>query len=125
MPVHPELPVLFTGGLAHGAKADATEAEIAQRIARRDYGATIRWAETRSRDTDENAHFSVSQLRAEGIERIVLVTHTFHMQRAMAAFARAGRRTGSPMQVVAAPLGFRSGSPWGLTAWLPSAEGFR
>ncbi len=119
-----ELPVLFSGGLAHGAQGNATEAETAQRIARRDYGATIRWAETRSRDTNENAHFSVAQLRAEGIERIVLVTHTFHMQRAMAAFARAARRTGGPMQVVAAPMGFRSGSAWGLTAWLPSAEGF-
>ena len=119
-----ELPVLFSGGLAHGAQPGAPEAETAQRTARRDFGATIRWAEVRSRDTNENAHFSMAMLRADGIERIVLVTHTFHMQRAMAAFARATRRAGADISLVAAPMGFRSGSAWGLTAWLPSAEGF-
>ena len=122
-----ELPVLFSGGLANGATGTATEAEIAQRIARRDFGANVRWAESRSRDTNENAQFSVSMLRAEGIERIVLVTHAFHMQRSMAAFARAVRRGsggGGDIQLVAAPMGFRSGSAWGLLAWLPSAEGF-
>ncbi len=119
-----QLPVLFSGGIAHGARPVATEAQTAQRIALRDYGLPIRWAETTSRDTNENARHSLAMLRAEGMTRIVLVTHGFHMQRSAAAFARAVQRSGAAMDVVLAPMGFRSGPADALMAWLPSAEGF-
>jgi uncharacterized SAM-binding protein YcdF (DUF218 family) len=124
------LPVLFSGGLGHGANAETTEASAAQRIAQRDFGMNIRWGEARSRDTNENARLSVALLKPEGIDQIVVVTHAFHMQRAMAAFERAARdaaadkEPGQKMKLLAAPMGFRSGDARVLTAWLPSAEGF-
>jgi uncharacterized SAM-binding protein YcdF (DUF218 family) len=118
------LPLVFSGGVGHGADPGATEAEIARRVAQRDFGVRLRWTEERSRDTNENGVYTVALLRDQGIERIVLVTHDFHMRRASAAFERTVRRHGVAMTIVAAPMGLRA--PSGLpefTAWLPSAEG--
>ncbi len=118
------LPVAFSGGLSYFGRPGPSEAEIAKLVAKRDYGMTLRWTEGQSRDTNENAVNTVALLRAEGIQRIVLVTHDFHMQRAMAGFKRAlTRREGPPIALLAAPLGGRVDAPLGLTDFLPSAEG--
>ena len=118
------LPVGYSGGLGHGAASGPTEAEVAARIAERDFGMHLRWLEDRSRDTDENARFSVRLLRADGIQTIVLVTHDFHQRRALAAFARAIQREGATMVVLPAPLGGPAPGPLGLGDWLPTADGF-
>ena len=76
------LPVAFSGGVGHNAKEGPTEAEIAARIAAADFNRPLRWTEGLSRDTSENAQYTVTMLRGAGIERIVLVTHGFHMRRA-------------------------------------------
>ncbi|MBK9134498.1 MAG: YdcF family protein [Betaproteobacteria bacterium] len=100
-----ELPVLFTGGRSHGAAAGQSEAEIAARTAERDFNRPLRWTETESRDTRENALRSVALLKREGIERVVVVTHGYHMPRAMDNFRRAVVQHGANMQLVAAPMG--------------------
>lgn len=113
------LPLAFSGGLAHGALEGSTEAEIATRIAASEFGRPLKWTEQQSRDTAENATYTVALLRPQGIERIVLVTHGFHMQRAVAAFERAAMRAGVGLSIVPAPLGLASRGD----GWMPSAEG--
>jgi uncharacterized SAM-binding protein YcdF (DUF218 family) len=126
-----QLPVLFSGGLAHGAGSGtgtlSTEAEIAARVAERDFGRSLKWVETKSRDTRENALRSVALLREQGIERIVLVTHAYHMPRAQRNFERAlGLSDGTSTRavLVPAPLGVpNAGAPHRLVDYLPSRGG--
>jgi uncharacterized SAM-binding protein YcdF (DUF218 family) len=116
------LPVAFSGGLGPGAPAGPSEAEIAGRIAEREFGRALRWQEGESRDTRENAIKTVALLQAQGIERIVLVTHAYHIARALDNFRRAA--VGTPLRFVAAPLGLRAAGPLQAGDWLPTAEGF-
>lgn len=117
------LPLAFSGGVGHAQRPGAdSEAGIAQRIAAQEYGLTLRWVETRSRDTRENAALTVALLRPAGVRRIVLVTHAWHMPRAMRAFTRAA---GPDLRVEAAPMGLARGLESGPLRWMPSASGFR
>ena len=113
------LPVAFSGGVGHGASEGPSEAEIAARVAEREFGRPLRWAEGESRDTRENAVRSVALLKAQGIDRIVLVTHDYHMRRAMLNFERAA--AGSPMRIVPAPLDVANPGRLRATDWLPSS----
>lgn len=97
------LPVLAAGGAPTG---DEPEAALMQRSLKEDFGVEVRWLETASRDTRENARFSAVQLQAAGVRSILLVTHAMHMDRAREAFAATG------LQVIPAP-----------TAWLGSGDG--
>lgn len=120
-----ELPILFAGGRGHGRAPGPSEAEIAARTAERDFGRTLRWTETESRDTRENALRSVSFLHREGIERVVVVTHGFHMPRALDNFRKAAALSAPNLQVVAAPMGI---DPWfrpRLLDFLPTRGGYR
>jgi uncharacterized SAM-binding protein YcdF (DUF218 family) len=117
------LPVGYSGGIGHGSPAGPTEADAARLVAQRDHGVTLRWLEARSRDTNENARYSVAMLRADGIEQVLLVTHGFHQRRALAAFDRAIRQAGIPMRMIAAPMGLQRPMGWELGDWLPNAEG--
>ena len=113
------LPVAFTGGLgwaAHGSQTES-EAEVARRVAQRDYGVTLRWLEADSRDTAENARLLAPVLKRDGVQRIALVTNAWHMPRAMAAFEKTG------LVVLAAPMGFVLPGEHPLLEWLPSAQG--
>jgi uncharacterized SAM-binding protein YcdF (DUF218 family) len=83
------LPVAFSGGIGHGQAEGPSEAAIAARITAREFGQPLRWTEERSRDTRENAERTLALLRPEGVKRIVLVTHGWHMRRSLRAFERA------------------------------------
>ncbi|MFG5408565.1 ElyC/SanA/YdcF family protein [Piscinibacter sakaiensis] len=76
------LPLAFSGGRGWAQLDGEAEADLAARIAAQDYGLPLRWRENQSRDTRENARLTVALLRAEGVERILLVTHGWHMARA-------------------------------------------
>ncbi len=117
-------PMLFSGGLGHGGRPGATEAEIAARIAEREFGQPIRWLEDRSRDTTENALLSVPLLRQHQVQRIVLVTHDFHMRRALRAFERAAQREGLALQIVPAPVGLSPAHEWDARDFLPGRQGW-
>jgi len=118
------LPVGFSGGVGLGSAEGASEAEIAARIAEREFGRPLKWTETLSRDTNENAARSLTMLRDAGVERIVLVTHGFHMRRALAAFERAKQRSGTAMEVTAAPMGLDAPGRLRVLDWFPSRAGF-
>jgi len=67
----------------------------------RNFGVEPRWVEDQAYDTFENAHNSVRLLKAAGVRRIILVTHSMHMNRAVHEFRDAG------IEVVPAPTGMR------------------
>ena len=113
------LPVAFSGGVGWAADGmqPVSEADVAGQVALQDYGVTLRWLETASRDTWENARELAPMLRKDGVQRIALVTDAWHMPRSVAAFEQAGLR------VTAAPMGFILPLESGLLQWLPSAQG--
>jgi uncharacterized SAM-binding protein YcdF (DUF218 family) len=89
-------PVLVSGGALHPWSpplADLMAASLHQ-----DFATEVRWREARSIDTWENARDSAEILRAAGISRVWVVTHGWHMARALVAFRRAG------LDPVAAPV---------------------
>ena len=111
------LPVLVSGGFG-----DGNESSLAKLLATalfQDYGVRARWVEDQSTNTAENAIFSSRMLKQDGISRIVLVTHAWHLRRATAAFKA------NDMSVIPAPTAFyhpdRNGS-WHL---IPSVAAFR
>ena len=113
------LPVAFAGGIGWGA-TDAqalSEGEVARRAALQDYGLTLRWIDSHSRDTAENAQFLRALMQKDKIQRIALVTQAWHMPRSVRAFERAG------FTVTPAPTGFIRPNRNALLEWLPSGEG--
>jgi uncharacterized SAM-binding protein YcdF (DUF218 family) len=114
-----QLPLGFAGGVGWGASGMAEhppEADVAERYAQQ-AGLRIRWLDDRSRDTAENAQQMARLLQAQGIRRIALVTHAWHLPRAIGHFERAG------FEVLPAPMGFLEPQGRALLEWLPSGEG--
>lgn len=82
------LPVLVTAGPLGDGQAPL--AHLMARSLAADFGVTARWVEDRARDTRDNADLSAAMLRASGIGEALVVTHAWHMPRALEAFARQG-----------------------------------
>ncbi|MEP7056441.1 MAG: YdcF family protein [Caldimonas sp.] len=114
-------PLAFSGGVGHAQPDSMPEAQVAAKIAAQEFGRPLRWIEDQSRDTRENAARTIALLRPAGIGHIVLVTHGWHMPRAMRAF---GAAAGSAMRIEAAPMGLATGTETPVLMWLPSAGGF-
>ena len=112
------LPVLTSGG---GCPEPSAEARLMAEVLRVDFGVSAKWIESCSKDTEENGRFSAALLQAEGIRRIVLVTHAAHMRRAMREFESQG------MEVIPAPTGFFSERESGHDAgdFMPGANAAR
>jgi uncharacterized SAM-binding protein YcdF (DUF218 family) len=117
------LPLAFSGGLGWGQRDEdaPSEAEIAQRVAQDIYHHPLRWTENASRDTRGNAVLTVRLLKDAGIRHIVLVTHAWHMPRALRDFRRAA---GGDMDITAAPMGFFTRTERPELDWVPTSEGF-
>lgn len=114
------LPVAFSGGVGHGAAPGPAEAEIAARIAEREFGRPLRWTESESRDTRENALRTVSMLHAQGIGQIVLVTEAYHLPRALDHFQSAG--SASRMRITPAPMALPTPGRLRAVDFLPSLQ---
>jgi uncharacterized SAM-binding protein YcdF (DUF218 family) len=104
------LPVLVTGGAPFGGRA---EAESMREALERDFGVKVRWVESAARDTAENARLSAPLLKAAGVTRIALVSHGWHLPRAIELFEKQG------IEVTPAPTAFSTGSPSLLEDLLP------
>ncbi len=115
-------PVAFSGGTGYGQEGATSEARVAAKIAADEFGRPIRWVEGESHDTRENATLTMAMLKPAGINHIVLVTHGYHMPRALRAFTEAA---GPGVQVEAAPMGLAKNLETPTLEWLPSAPGFR
>jgi uncharacterized SAM-binding protein YcdF (DUF218 family) len=117
-----QAPLGFSGGIGWTAKRlTESEASIAQKSAQDEFGVTLRWAEGGSRDTRENAALSLQLLRADGIKKIVLVTHEQHMPRSLRAFNAAAQ---GDIEIQAAPVGLLRDGMSELLDWAPSNDGF-
>lgn len=106
------IPMLVSGGSVFGGTA---EAKLMARALNEEFGVPVRWVVSDSRDTSENAQFSSKLLKQEGITRIALVSHAYHLRRASELFVRQG------MTVVAAPT-FSTESKYGFEARQPSVS---
>lgn len=115
-----QLPMAYSGGIGWaGAAHLPAEAEVAARSLARLGAAPLRWQESQSRDTRENAVFTSALLKAEGITRIALITHAWHMPRSVRQFEAAG------LQVTPAPMGYIRSDENLLLQWLPSGTALR
>lgn len=114
------LPVAFTGGLSWAARDGPSEAEIAARIAADEFAHPLRWTETRSRDTRENARRVLPLLQAAGVRHVLLVTHGWHMPRALAVFRD---EADGRLEIEAAPLGLAASDDLPVLDWIPSGGG--
>ena len=126
------LPLGFSGGVGwaqKGGEVGATEAEIAERVARQDFGLSLRWVESRSSDTADNAAATVNLLADQGVQEVVVVTHACHEPRAMRLFELAAARRAQThpsepkLRVTAAGLGYWQPEMRAALAWLPSRHG--
>jgi uncharacterized SAM-binding protein YcdF (DUF218 family) len=117
-------PVAFSGGTGYAQPQGSSEAQVAARIAAREFGRPLRWTEEQSRDTRENAAYTVPLLHAAGVTRIVLVTHAYHMPRAQRAFEEAIRHAGASIAIEPAPIDTVGPEVRPVLRWMPSNEGF-
>ncbi len=106
------LPILATGGAPEGGLAEAV---VMRKSAEDEFGSQIQWIEAQSMDTSSSARLSASLMKEQGVKRIALVSHAWHLPRAVANFEALG------MEVVPAPMGF-SRSTVDAFAFLPSAS---
>jgi uncharacterized SAM-binding protein YcdF (DUF218 family) len=102
------LPILVTG---YHVEAHAMRGTLL-----RNFGIDPRWVDDESYDTFENARNSVRLLKADGVDRIVLVTHATHMWRSVHEFTAAG------IEVVPAPAGMRAPREYGFSSYVPNPE---
>lgn len=79
-------PVVFTGGLM----GQDIHSEVLARSFSDEFKIDARWTETKSRSTDENAKYTAKILLPLGRKSILLVTHSYHMKRAVKSFRNAG-----------------------------------
>ncbi|MDA8390623.1 MAG: YdcF family protein [Gammaproteobacteria bacterium] len=109
------LPILVSGGAPFGGTADAL---LMRHVLIHTFHVPVRFVESKSRTTAQNARLSARILRHAGIRRIVLVTQAWHMPRAAALFCAQG------LTVTPAPTDFAGTSRRGATVLgaLPSAH---
>lgn len=108
------LPILVSGR-GYRAPGERSEARIMGEVLENEFGGRVTWLEERSHNTFENALYSAAILKPAGIERIVLVTHAYHMPRAKAAFEAMG------LAVVPAPTVYFNTyeEEYAFLDWLP------
>jgi uncharacterized SAM-binding protein YcdF (DUF218 family) len=82
------LPILVTGGTTQPNTAPV--GLVMEESLTEDFQTPPRWVETNSVDTWENARFSADILHSEGITSVYVVTHSWHMRRALLAFQEFG-----------------------------------
>ncbi len=106
------LPILISGGSPYGGRA---EADSMKEVIVAEFRGKVTWAETASRNTQENARYSAVILKQAGITHIALVSQVWHLPRAVKAFEAQG------LKVTPAPLGYSTPSLSPIASWLPSA----
>ena len=111
------LPILVSGGV--GKVGAPALADVLALSLKDDFQTPARWVETKSKDTWQNSRFSAAILRANGITSIYLVTHSWHMRRALVAF----RNTGLTVTAAPTPLDEPLGPD--LDDFVPRAAGWQ
>lgn len=108
------LPILVTGG--HPFGRTQSEAELMRQVLVNEFRVPVKWVETASSNTWENARYSKLQLKRAGIERIALVTHAWHMPRSVMAFDE------QDLEVIPAPTAYNTNARPMLSQFVPDAD---
>lgn len=82
------LPVLVSGGMLRDD--DVPLGTLMAMSMTQLFGVTPRWVEAQSRTTWENAKYSAALLAPLGIHSVYVVTHAWHMPRALLSFEQTG-----------------------------------
>ncbi len=93
------LPIIASGGVTL-SRGKTSEATLMARVLRQEFQVPDVQTEEHSRTTRENAIHTLALLKKQNIDRIYLVTHAFHMPRAVATF------TARDIEVIPAPTDF-------------------
>jgi uncharacterized SAM-binding protein YcdF (DUF218 family) len=99
------LPILITGF--------ATEARAMHDTLLRNFGIEARWIDDQAYDTFQNARNAQRLLNTDGMNRIVLVTHSTHMWRSVQEFTKTG------LEVTPAPAGMLANRDLGVFRYIP------
>lgn len=110
------LPVLVSGGAPKGM---TPEALLMRQALQEEFNVPVRWTETDSLNTHENAVRSASILHASGIRKVVVVTHAFDMLRASAELQSAG------IETVPAAVSLPRVHETDVLEWLPGISGLQ
>ena len=94
------LPILVSGGYV--GSSELSEASVMVDTLTNSFNVSVAWQETNSKNTAENASYSAAILKENGIKEIYLVTHAWHMLRAVMMFEQSG------IEVTPAPPVFTS-----------------
>lgn len=110
------LPLLVSGGRVFD-EVDS-EATLMAQVLVGELHVPVRWQEGASKTTAENAAATAELLHGQGISRILLVTHSWHMPRSLYVFGLAG------LEALPAATAFPNAEvPSGsLLQWLPRAS---
>jgi uncharacterized SAM-binding protein YcdF (DUF218 family) len=111
------LPILASGGTP--SCGTLAESRIMQHILQSEYGLSARWIEDASSTTWENARFSAPLLKQAGAKRIALVTHAWHLRRAVPLFEAQG------LSVIPAGIQFSSTPVDSILDLVPTPAGLR
>jgi len=112
------LPICVSGGPPR--PGEVSHAAMMKTALERDFQVSVAWQEPWSGTTRENLRLSKVVLAEQGIDTVLLVTHAWHMPRALAESKR------HALAAIPAPAGFRARP--GLTeasSWIPSAKALR
>ncbi len=108
-----KLPILVSGGSVF-EEGGCTEADLMAAILANEFKVPVQWLESQSRNTAENAQYTQQILAKQQINRIVLVTHAMHINRAVKQFERVG------LSVIPAPTALLPALKIDIFSFLPS-----
>lgn len=121
------LPVLVTGGMPGGGVTP--EGSLMRDILENEFRVPVTWVEEGALTTWDNARLSAPRLHEAGVERILLVSHAWHLRRAAPQFEQHGltvipagtqfadTQLDSPLSLLPSALGLRD-SYFALHEWL-------
>lgn len=107
-------PILVSGGSPEGSVV--SEAQAMKHVLEDEFKIPVAWTESTSTTTLGNARASYQLLKAQGITRIYLVTHAWHMPRSQRVFTESG------FSVVPAPTAYATQFKFTLLDCLPRAD---
>ncbi len=108
------LPLVVSGGSPFGEPVP--EAVLMKESLVNDFQISAVWVEDQSRNSAENAFFTKALLEKRGIHHIYLVTHAWHMPRAVRIYEQTGLTVTPAPSMFATSRGNR-----GVLDWLPAA----
>jgi uncharacterized SAM-binding protein YcdF (DUF218 family) len=107
-------PILATGGAPLGN--GSSEAAQMRAVLEKEFQVPVKWIEGAAANTHENAYNSFAILKRDGVSRIALVTHAWHMPRAEREFEQAG------FEVMPAATAYTTRYKTDIFAFIPTAS---